>query len=86
MTDYTIWYEIFLTLNLWVNHLSDLQTDCATHNQCMSEVHDTVWIKVNTCLETTGIEIYMYIAKCWLKTSMELSNEFPEGIFKEIFN
>ena len=34
-----------------LSHLSwDTQTDCATRNQCISEVHDTIWIKAETYL------------------------------------
>ena len=73
ITDYT-WYKIFLPLKLWVIYLGDIQTDCATHNESISEVHDTIWIKVGTYLLATGIKIH--IARYSLKISMELSNEF----------
>ena len=37
-----IWDEIFLPLNIWVIYLGDIQTDCTTHKECISEVHNTI--------------------------------------------
>ena len=31
-------------MNIWVIYLGDIQTDCATHNECISEVHDTIFL------------------------------------------
>ena len=30
--------------------ISDIETDCATHNECTCEVHDTIRIKIATYL------------------------------------
>ena len=46
----TIWYEIFLPLNIWFIHLGDVQTDRATPIECISGVHDTIRIKIGTYL------------------------------------
>ena len=35
---------MFLPLNIWFIYLGDVQTDCATPNEWISEVHDTIWI------------------------------------------
>ena len=38
------------TVNIWVIYLGDIQTDCATHNEYISKVHDTICIKMGTYL------------------------------------
>ena len=37
-------------LNICVIYLGDIQSDCATHNEYISEVHDTIRIKIGTYL------------------------------------
>ena len=45
ITDYTIWEEMFLPLNIWTIYLSDIpvQADCATRNE-------SIQIKISTYL------------------------------------
>ena len=40
--------EIFVLLNILVISLGRMQTDCATHNKCISEVHDTIRNRIGT--------------------------------------
>ena len=45
-----MWDEIFLPLNIYDISQSDMQTHCATLNECTSEIHDTIQIKICTHL------------------------------------
>ena len=42
--------EIFSPLNIWYIYVSDIQTHCATLNEYISEVHDTIQITICTYL------------------------------------
>ena len=54
--------EIFLPLNVKVISLGHTLTDCATHNKCTFEVHDTT--RTKTCT-------HLYAANYSMKFSME---------------
>ena len=47
---FLIWNKIFLPLNFRVIYPDDIQTDCAAHNERISDVHDTIVIKIGTYL------------------------------------
>ena len=68
-----VWSEFFLPLSFFVNYLNCVQTDFATNNECISDIHDTI-----------QIELAHIFVNHWNANALQISIENTKGIYQRI--